>query len=303
MARETGEKLHVKLEKPAEMATQPAGREPTLIQLPVETLQPGPYQPRRLFSLESLEELADSIRVSGGVIQPIIVRSAGGGMYNILAGERRWRASKLAGRRDVTCIIRDDIGEEGAAFITLTENVQREDLTPIEEANSYQMMIDRFRLDQRAVAEGVGKARSSVANALRLLSLPKEIQALLADKDSGFTAGHARPLVGLPEGMARQLAATAIKSGLSVREVEARAREITLMFGGKEGQGTRAHPRRAPETVQLEQALNDFFACPVRIDHDEKGAGELRIRFTSVEVFEGILDHLKGFRSRNNLDR
>jgi ParB family chromosome partitioning protein len=257
--------------------------------MPIELLHPNPDQPRKVFSEAELDELASSIREKG-VIQPLLVRPSGvGGEYEIVAGERRWRAAQRAGVRELPVVIRT-LADGEVLEIGIIENVQRVDLNPIEEALAYKQLMERFGRTQDAVAEVVGKSRPHVANALRLLNLPEAVQGYVLQGQ--ITAGHARAVLASadPVGLARQV----IDQNLSVRQAEGLARKAGHTAGG---QGPRAKSSGAPQggkdadTLALENDLSDTLGLPVEI-LDRDGAGELRIQYTTLEQLDEICRRL-----------
>jgi ParB family chromosome partitioning protein len=268
-------------------APRPAGQGWSLM-VPIELLHPNPDQPRKVFADAELDELASSIREKG-VIQPLLVRTTGvGGEYEIVAGERRWRAAQRAGVRELPVVIRT-LADGEVLEIGIIENVQRVDLNPIEEALAYRQLMERFGRTQDAVAEAVGKSRPHVTNALRLLNLPEAVQGYVLQGQ--LTAGHARAVLAAndPVGLARQV----IDHNLSVRQAEALARKAGSTSGG---QGPRA---KAPghaggkdaDTVALEHDLSEALGLAVEIS-DKDGVGELRIRYETLEQLDEVCRRL-----------
>jgi len=248
--------------------------------LPVAFLRPGRYQPRHVFDDEPLANLAASIR-EVGVLSPILVRPIGPESYEIVAGERRWRAAQLAQLHDVPVLIRE-LGDEQALEIAIIENVQREGLNPIEEAQAYQDLIDKFGRTQETVAKEIGKSRSHVANAVRLLKLPETVKAWV--REGKLTAGHARTLLGVPdpEAMARELMAT----GLTVRQAERRS--DAKRYPGKK-------PLKDPNIVALESTISNALGLKVHITHKvHKGEdkGEVKITYSSLEQLDDLTRRL-----------
>ncbi len=250
--------------------------------VPVEMLRPGPFQPRRRFDGDAIESLAQSIREKG-ILQPLLVRRVPDGPdgYEIVAGERRWRAAQRAQLHEVPVIVRD-LSDQDALEIALVENVQRESLSPVEEAEGYNRLIAEFEYTQEQLAKTVGKSRSHVANTLRLLSLPGSVRELL-DKGA-ITAGHARALVGAANPAV--LAAQIVARGLSVRATE------RLVQGNRGEDGQRQRPPRSADTVALERDLADLLGLRVRIAWDGK-AGSVTLRFSDLDQFDGLLSRLK----------
>ena len=249
-------------------------------QVPVEALVPGEAQPRERFDAEALERLAASIRAQG-VLQPILVRPLGPGRYEIVAGERRWRAARMAGLREVPVIAleRDDAG---AATAALVENLQREGLDPLEAAEGIARLMREHGMRQREVAEALGLSREHVAHLLRLLRLEPTARRLVAE--GALTLGHAKVLAGLPRPRQRELALRAADRGWSVRRLERAARE---------GDGSAAAPpaRRDPDLARLEARISEALAAPVSLAWDGR-AGALTVRFFSLEELDGILERL-----------
>jgi ParB family chromosome partitioning protein len=268
----------------------PAGRAP--LALPIANIRPGRFQPRKRFDEAEVESLAKSIREKG-ILQPVLVRPVAGepGMYELVAGERRWRAAQQAQLHEIPALVRE-LADRDTLEVALVENLQRQDLTAIEEARGYQRMMDDFRRTQEDVAEIVGKSRPHVANTLRLLTLPGPVQAML---DEGrLTAGHARPLVGLDE--AERLAERVAAAGLSVRETEKLAQKVR--DGGwealeKKGGGNRdSGGGRSPDLIELEHDVSERLGLVVQIK--AKGeSGEVTIRYKSLEQLDDLLAKLR----------
>jgi ParB family chromosome partitioning protein len=255
-----------------------------LQQLPLELVQRGKYQPRRDMDPQALEELAQSIR-NHGVMQPIVVRPVEGGRYEIIAGERRWRASQQAGLERVPALVRE-VPDEAAIAMALIENIQREDLNPIEEAVALQRLQQEFQLTQQQVADAVGKSRVSVSNLLRLIALPEEIKTLLSHGD--LEMGHARALLGLPADQQVEGARHVVARGLTVRQTEALVRQ---WLSSKEK--PKAEVRVDPDISRLEQRLAERLGSPVQIKHGQKGKGQLVIRYSSLDELQGVLAHIR----------
>ena len=255
-----------------------------LKQIPVEFLQRGEYQPRRDFNSESLQELADSI-VNQGLIQPIVVREIAQNKYEIIAGERRWRATQLAGLDTVPAIVRE-ISDQAAIAMALIENIQREDLNPIEESQALIRLQDEFNLTQQQVAEAVGKSRSAVTNLMRLASLQPVVQQQLERGD--IELGHAKCLLAL-EGETQIIAARTVASdGLTVRQTEVLVKKLQSPDTGKKSITT---PNQ--DIVNLQTELSEKLGAAVKIQHGSKGSGKLTISYNSVDELDGILNHLK----------
>lgn len=255
-----------------------------LQQLPLELVQRGKYQPRRDMDPQALEELAQSIR-NHGVMQPIVVRPVEGGRYEIIAGERRWRASQQAGLERVPALVRE-VPDEAAIAMALIENIQREDLNPIEEAVALQRLQQEFQLTQQQVADAVGKSRVSVSNLLRLIALPEEIKTLLSHGD--LEMGHARALLGLPADQQVEGARHVVAHGLTVRQTEALVRQ---WLSSKEK--PKAEVKVDPDISRLEQRLAERLGSPVQIKHGQKGKGQLVIRYSSLDELQGVLAHIR----------
>jgi ParB family chromosome partitioning protein len=250
------------------------------LRVPVENLRPNPGQPRRSFGEDALEELAASVREKG-IIQPIIVREipAGSGTYEIVAGERRWRAAQMARLHEVPVLVRD-LDDSEVLELAIIENVQRADLNPVEEAQGYRQLMERFGHTQEKLAEALGKSRSHIANLLRLLTLPEEVQTYL--RDGRLSAGHARALVVLDEPVA--LARRVVAEGLSVREVERLAKAAP---GPAERKPPPKPPAKDADTRALEGELSANLGMKVAIEHKD-GAGTVVIRFASFEELDDL---------------
>jgi ParB family chromosome partitioning protein len=256
-------------------------------EIPIELIRRNPDQPRRYFDETELQELAESIR-QRGVLQPILLRPAPGapGEYQIVAGERRWRAAQRANLHVVPAIVRSlDDGE--VAEISIIENVQRADLNPLEEALGYKTLIDQFNRTQDAVAKVVGKSRSHVANALRLLALPEVVREHLVS--GRLSAGHARAVATAPD--PALLAQTIVKDGLSVRQAETLARRFAEKPVKPRKAGPKAAAPKDSDTHALEQDLADILGLTVDIV-DRNGAGEVRIRYSTLEQLDDICRRL-----------
>ena len=252
--------------------------------LPLELIQRGKYQPRRDMDPVALEELAQSIKAQG-VMQPIVVRPVDGLRYEIIAGERRWRASQQAGLEKIPAIVRE-VPDEAAIAMALIENIQRENLNPIEEAIALQRLQQEFQLTQQQVADAVGKSRVSISNLLRLISLPEEIKTLLSRGD--LEMGHARALVGFPAERQVEGARHVVARGLTVRQTEALVRQ----WLNEQSQAEKA-PTSDPDITRLEQRLAERLGSPVEIRHSQKGKGQLVIRYNSLDELQGVLAHIR----------
>jgi len=251
--------------------------------LPIGSLQPGKYQPRTRMDPGSLEDLAASIKAQG-LIQPISVRPVGDARFEIIAGERRWRAAQIAGLTEVPVLIRD-IPDDAALAMSLIENIQRENLNPLEEAAGIQRLIDEFGMTHMQAADAVGRSRPAASNLLRLLQLAKPAQDLLMAGD--IEMGHARAILAAPKGEQGRLAAEAADKGWSVRETERRvARDLHP--------ATRRHPTaKTRDLVRLEEELADSIGATVKVTASKKGTGALTIRFASLDQLEGIIGRLR----------
>jgi ParB family chromosome partitioning protein len=260
-----------------------------LSRLPVDIIQRGRYQPRREFDPDTLRELADSIAAQG-VIQPIVVRAVENGRYELIAGERRWRAAQQAGLDEIPVVIKD-VTEEAAMAMALIENIQREDLNPLEEANALSRLLLEFELTHQAVAKAVGKSRTSVTNLLRLLELNDDVK-LLVEKGQ-LEMGHARSLLGLKGQQQSDAAAKVVNQGLSVRETERLVRRLQ----GLEEQLARPKPAgQAEQDPDIRRMLNDLtdrLGARVDLQQNSRGKGKLVISYNSLDELEGILDHIK----------
>lgn len=252
--------------------------------LPVECLRPGKYQPRRDMHPEALEELAASIRQQG-IMQPLVVRSVSVGQYEIIAGERRWRAAQLAELDKVPVLIREAEDKDVVA-LALIENLQREDLNPLEEALALQRLQQEFELTQQQVADSLGKSRSTIANLLRLLQLHKDVQRMLEHGD--LEMGHARALLSLPEAKQIELARQVAAKGLTVRQTEAWVKKYQ-----EDQQAPKTPASKDPDIQRLEHQLQASLGAQVRIQHTSKGKGKLEISYSSLAQLDGILQHLR----------
>jgi ParB family chromosome partitioning protein len=256
----------------------------TLKQIPVEFLQRGEYQPRREFNADSLQELADSI-ASQGLIQPIVVREIAQNKYEIIAGERRWRAVQLAGLDTIPAMVRE-ISDQATIAMALIENIQREDLNAIEESQALIRLQDEFNLTQQQVAQAVGKSRSAVTNLMRLATLQPLVQQQLERGD--IELGHAKCLLAL-EGETQILAARTVASeGLTVRQTEVLVKKLQSPDTGKKSITT---PNQ--DIVNLQTELSEKLGAAVKIQHGSRGSGKLTISYNSVDELDGILGHLK----------
>ncbi|MEO6154238.1 MAG: ParB/RepB/Spo0J family partition protein [Thermomonas sp.] len=263
--------------------------------LPIDAMVPGKFQPRRSMDETKLEELAASIR-SQGVIQPIVVREhtgadgRGGRTFEIIAGERRWRASQRAGLKVIPAVVRV-VDDRTVVAMALIENIQREDLNPLEEAQALQRLIDEFELTHAAAAEAVGRSRAAVSNLLRLLELPADIRVLV--QTGALEMGHARALLRLAAPMAISLAKQAAEQGWSVREVEHRVQQLasgktpTARVTGK------SKPKPQADIVALERELSETLGSRVDVVHGRGHKGRLVIHYANLETLDGVLERLR----------
>ncbi|MNF73044.1 putative chromosome-partitioning protein ParB [compost metagenome] len=265
-----------------EEAAQADSRE--LHYVPLDLIQRGKYQPRRDMDATALDELAQSIKAQG-VLQPIVLRPIGQGRYEIVAGERRWRACQQAGLEKIPAMVRE-LPDEAAIAMALIENIQREDLNPIDEAVALQRLQQEFQLTQQQVAEAVGKSRVTISNLLRLIGLPDEIKTLLSHGD--LEMGHARALLGLPAEQQVEGARHVVARGLTVRQTEALVRH---WLNGKPK--VAAAVKSDPDISRLEQRLAERLGSPVQIKHGQKGKGQLVIRYSSLDELQGVLAHIR----------
>jgi ParB family chromosome partitioning protein len=256
-------------------------------EVPIELIRANPFQPRHRFDDDEMEALAASIR-RNGILQPILVRRAAddGNTYEIVAGERRWRAAQLARLHQIPVVIRE-LSNAAALEISLVENIQRRDLTPLEEAEGYQRLLEEFEHTQEQLALAIGKSRSHVANMVRLLGLPGPVKEML--DDGRLTAGHARPLLTAPE--PATLAREIVAKGLNVRQAEHLARLAQRVGEGGQGR-TRTAAAKDPDTVALEAGISTALGLKVTIARRGTEAGEVRIRYESLEQLDDICRHL-----------
>ncbi len=257
----------------------------TLRSLPVACIQRGRYQPRQDLREDTLRELAESIRAQG-VVQPVVVRPLGEGHYELIAGERRWRAAQLAELREVPAVIRE-VSDQAAIAMALIENIQREDLNPLEEAAALQRLIAEFDLTHQQAAEAVGRSRAAVSNLLRLLELAEDVQRLVRERK--LDMGHARALLPLPPPLQREAARQVLLCGLSARETEGLARRL---------QQTASVPVPAvkpldPDLRLLQDDLSERLGARVRLRHATSGKGCVMIHYNSLDELDGILSRVK----------
>ena len=253
-----------------------------LLNLPLDVIRPGRYQPRSVFDEAKLAELADSIRAQG-VVQPIVVRPVEGDEYELIAGERRWRAAQMAGIDDIPSVVRD-VPDEASVAMALIENIQREDLNPLEEATALRRLIDDFRMTHQEAADAVGRSRAAVSNLLRLLELMQEVKDMVDMRL--IEMGHARALLSLDDDLQVQAAREVIHKRLTVRETEALVRRL------QRSKKKIGHRRPDPDILRLQNRLGESLGARVRIQHLASGKGKLVISYNSADEFEGILDRL-----------
>lgn len=267
--------------------TTPAvlAQEGELRMLPIQQIQPGKYQPRRHWNDEALDELAASIKAQG-LIQPVVVRELGKNSYELIAGERRWRAAQRAQLGEIPALIKK-VSEEAVPAMALIENIQRQDLTPLEEADALKRLIDDFDLTHQQAADAVGRSRASVSNMLRLTEMPESIKRLL--DDGRLEMGHARCLLTLDEAIAVPLARQAVSLGWSVRELEEAARRAQTAPRGK----AKSTAARDPNIAALERELAERFAAKVELAQGRGGSGKLVIHYHSNDELDGILGKIR----------
>ena len=254
----------------------------TMDEIPVEFISPGPFQPRKNFPEDALNELAESIKRQG-IVQPIVVREGGATKYEIIAGERRWRAAQRAALETVPVVVKQ-VSDESAIAMSLIENIQREDLNPMEEAEALNRLLDEFQLSHQELADAVGKSRVAVTNYLRLNGLSPKVKAFVVS--GALEMGHARALLSLSNADQDKLANEVILRRLNVRETEALVRRESS-----------DKPKKTPptnktsDTRQLEQKLGERIGQPVNIQHSARGKGKLIINYNSLDELDGILSH------------
>jgi ParB family chromosome partitioning protein len=275
--------LDVLLGTPEDDTAAPDGE---LQQLRLDRIQPGKFQPRQAMDPERLAELAASIKAQG-VIQPIVVRPIGGARFEIIAGERRWRAAQQAGLGEIPALVRD-VPDQAVVAMALIENIQREELTPLEEAQALHRLIAEFKYTHQQTADALGRSRASVSNLLRLLDLPPAIKELL--EQHRLEMGHARALLTLDSALALRLAKQAAEHGWSVRELEAAARRAQTAPKGKAG---KTEAKRDANVESLERELAEKLATRVSIQHGRGGRGKLVITYHSLDELDGILERIR----------
>lgn len=252
--------------------------------LPLQALQRGKYQPRKDMNVEALEDLASSIKAQG-VLQPIVVRSIDTNRYEIIAGERRWRAAQIAGLESIPAIIRD-VSDQVTMAVALIENIQRENLNPVEEASAIQRLIDDCQLTHQEVADSLGKPRATVSNLLRVLSLNPDVKTLLEHGDIEF--GHAKALLSLKGSLQSQAANIVVAKGLSVRETEALIKKMQSPVAT-----LKLEPAIDPDVRDLQGVLSEKVGAPIKIIYNSKGKGKLIMSYNNLQELENILAHIK----------
>ena len=266
-----------------------------LAHLPLDLLQRGKYQPRVDMRQESLQELADSIKAQG-IVQPIVVRPVDGATgasqrYEIIAGERRWRAAQIAGLATVPAVIRR-VPDEAAIAMALIENIQRENLNPLEEARALERLISEFAITHQQAADAVGRSRAAVSNLLRLLELPDEVSAFVERRE--LEMGHARALLGLPQRRQQIEVGTLVaKKGLSVRDTENMVRSMLARASGATANEAKDGKPHDPNIRKLEDEISEKLGARVEIQHSNKGSGKVVVSYHSLDELDGILAHLR----------
>lgn len=270
---------------PTRLKQKNSNNEMTLKQLAVDNIQKGVYQPRLSIDPDTLEELAASIKAEG-VLQPVVVRRLASGRYELVAGERRWQAAQMAGLHYLPALVRD-LSDRSTAAISLIENIQREDLSVLEQAMGMSRLISAFGLTHQQTADAVGRSRTLVSNLLRLLDLEAETKQLLESKQ--LDMGHARALLALKGRVQVDTAYNVVNAQLSVRDTEALVKRIFLAASGSEKNKTQT---KALEVTRLEHSLGDMLGAKVVIQYNAKGKGKLVIAYNNLDELEGILDHI-----------
>ena len=289
LSRGSTETMANLLGKPKDRTPPPlapaAEKDGDLKNIPIDLIQRGKYQPRTDMHEDALEELAASIRAQG-VMQPIVVRPISSDKYEIIAGERRWRATQIAGLDSIPAIIKP-VGDEAAIAMSLIENIQRENLNPIEEAMALKRLQDEFELTQQEVADAVGKSRATVANLMRLIGLTIDVRRMLEHGD--LEMGHARALLSLPDIQQSEAARSVVGKGLSVRQTESLVRRLIAEVGSNNSAGPKMVD---PDIKNLEESLADKLGAKVMIQHTAKGKGRLVLKYNSLDELDGILSHI-----------
>ncbi|MES9855706.1 MAG: ParB/RepB/Spo0J family partition protein [Sedimenticola sp.] len=253
----------------------------------VDLIERGRFQPRRDFNPERLQELADSIAAQG-VVQPIVVRPIDGGRYEIIAGERRWRASQQAGLSEIPVVVRD-VNDQAAMAMGLIENIQRDDLNPLEEAGALHRLLNEFDLTHQQIAKALGKSRTTVTNLLRLLDLNADVKRFIEERT--MEMGHARALLGLKGEFQSDAARRVVSQGLSVRETEKLVRRLQ----GEEPGAAKSKPavKEDPNVRSLENSLTEKLGARVKVQQGAGGKGKLVVSYNNLDELEGILDHIR----------
>jgi len=254
--------------------------------LPVEKISKGEYQPRLSIDPDALQDLAESIKAQG-VVQPVVVRRIEGGQYELIAGERRWRASQIAGLHKIPAIVRE-IPDQAAAAMSLIENIQREDLNPLEEALAMSRLIADFGLTHQQTAESVGRSRTAVTNLLRLIDLEEKTKELLDTRQ--LDMGHARALLALTGQQQIETALKVAKNQMSVRETE---RLVKKLSAGDDEKAAKTPVKKVLEVLKLEESLSQTLGAKVGIQYNTKGKGKLVVEYNSLDELDGILAHIK----------
>ena len=267
-------------------ATKDSNKDSELKKLPVEKITKGEYQPRLSIDPDTLQELADSIKAQG-LVQPVVVRRIDGGNYELIAGERRWRASQIAGLHTIPAIIRD-IPDQAAAAMSLIENIQREDLNPLEEALAMSRLISDFGLTHQQTAESVGRSRTAVTNLLRLIDLEDKTKELLDQRQ--LDMGHARALLALDGQLQIETAQKVSKNQFSVRETEQLVKKLNTPNTDKT---KTSPPEKALEVLKLEESLAEKLGAKVNIQYNTKGKGKLVVEYNNLDELDGILEHIR----------
>ncbi|MEO6064883.1 MAG: ParB/RepB/Spo0J family partition protein [Lysobacterales bacterium] len=258
----------------------------------IDALTPGRFQPRKSMDAQALSELAASIKTQG-MIQPIVVRATGDRQFEIIAGERRWRAAREVGLKEVPCVVRE-ADDRATIAMAIIENIQREDLAPLEEAAALQRLIDEFGLTHQKAADAVGRSRAAVSNLLRLLELPPAVRQRLEAGE--IEMGHARALLTLPAVRAEALAERAFAERWSVRELEAQARRPVAAAPGSPAKRSGRAPAVDADVAQLQRELGELLAAPVAVEHGRGGRGKVVIRYFSLDELDGLIERLRGNR-------
>jgi ParB family chromosome partitioning protein len=265
------------------LAQVQGGARETLQNLPLDVIRPGRFQPRSVFDQEKLSELADSIRAQG-VVQPVVVRPlAEGGEFELIAGERRWRAAQMAGIERIPAVVRD-VSDEVSVAMALIENIQREDLNPLEEATALRRLIDDFQMTHQEAADAVGRSRAAVSNLLRLLELLQEVKDMVDTRL--IEMGHARALLSLEDDLQVQAAREVVRKGLSVRQTENLVRRL------QQSRKQRGKRRMDPDILRLQNRLGEALGARVSLQHRASGKGKLVISYNDADELDGILQRL-----------